>query len=134
MTPFPRPRRGERGEGKIGCIISLLLTVAVVVACLKLVPVYYHNDQLEDAAGDLCEKAGLMNAEAMEVAVRNKAKDLDIPEALPRGAVEVLITGDTHSGTCTVHLRYTRLVDFFGAYQVPVVEDKKVIRRFMDSR
>ena len=127
-------RRGERGEGKVGCLFTLLLLAATIILCVKLVPVYYSYDQLAEAAGDLCGKGASMSPEAIEAGVRAKAKAMGIPELQAKGAVAVAINGDSHAGTCTIHLKYTRKVDFFGAYVFPVEVDKQVMRSYMDSR
>ena len=129
-----RTRPRERGEGKIGCIITLAVLVVTVALAVKVVPVYYANDQLADAAEELCGKAGTMTPSAVELALRSKAKTLDIPEALAKGAMAITITGDAHAGSCEVRLKYTRQVDCFGAYVIPVTTDKRIMKPFLDTR
>jgi len=126
-------RRGERGEGRVGCMLNLILLVAVVVAAVKVIPVYYNDDQLGEAAVDICGKGATLSAEAMEAALRTKAQALGIPEIEGKGALTVTVDGDAHGGTVAIHLKFTRKVDFFGAYTLPVEVDKRVMRSYVDS-
>src|SRR5512140_3189349 len=44
---------GERGDGKIGSIIWLLIVVGVVWTCWQLIPVYYSNYNFQDRVTEL---------------------------------------------------------------------------------
>ncbi len=44
---------GERGEGRLGSIIWLLVVAAIVWATWKLVPVYYNNYNFADRVTEL---------------------------------------------------------------------------------
>ena len=101
---------------------------------IKIVPVYYANDQFIDAAKELAGQAGTMTQATLEQALRNKAIRFEVKEALAKGAITVTVRGEAHSGSCTIHLKYTRLVDLFGAYALPVETDKTIMKAFMDSR
>ena len=131
MTPA---QRAQRGEGKVGCAVSLLLLVVTLGLAVKIVPVYYANDQFIDAAKELAGQAGTMPPETLEKTLRNKATAFEIKEALAKGAITVTIKGEPRNGSCTIHLKYTRMVDFFGAYTLPVETDKTIMKAFMDSR
>jgi hypothetical protein len=124
----------ERGEGKIGCIVTLLVLIVVVGLALKIVPVLYANNSLATAAEDLGSRAGILNVATVEQQLRAKAVELEIPEALPKGAMLVTVLGDQHSGTCIIKLHYTRKVDLFGAYTFPLETDKTLTRPYMDAR
>jgi hypothetical protein len=127
-------RRNERGEGRIGCAVSLLVLILVGALAAKLVPVYYANNSLVTAAEDLGSRAGLLPVPALEQQLKAKAVELEIPEALAKGAMTFSISGDRNSGTCTVRLKFTRKVDLYGAYTFPVEMNKTIYRPYMDAR
>jgi len=128
------PHRNERGEGKIGCMLTLLVLIMAVAAALKLVPVFYSNSSLADAAGDIAGEAGLYPVPALVVKLRSKAAELNIPEALEDGAMTVATTGSKSAGTCTVTFNYTRAVDFYSFYSLNIETHKVVTRPYMDAR
>lgn len=131
MKPMRTP---ERGEGKIGCIVTLLVLITLSAAAYKIIPVYYSNNSLVGEAEDLGSRAGLLTQAALEQQLRAKAIDLEIPEALPKGAMTMTILGDKSSGTCVIQLHFTRKVDLYGAYTVPIELDKTIKRPYMDAR
>ena len=126
--------RSQRGEGKVGCAMSLVLLVAIGTLAVKIVPVYYSNDRFIDAVEELAGQAGTMTQEALELNLRNRAKGLEIREALAKGAITVSVSGTSSSGSCTIEVNYTRRVDFFGAYALPVETHRKIMKAFVDSR
>ena len=126
--------RNERGEGKIGCVVTLAVLVLCIAVGSKVLPVYYADNTLTEAAEDICAKAGILSGATVEAQLRTKAKDLEIPEALAKGALTVSTTGDKQSGSCTVKLKFTRKVDIFGAYTLPVEVDKVIMKPYLDAR
>ena len=129
-----RARTQERGEGKIGCVLTLAVLLALGATAAKIVPVLYDNNSLEETADDLASKAGILTVPVLEMQLIAKAKDLEIPEALAKGAMVVSVVGVEHTGTCTIKLKYTRKVDLYGAYVFKVDMDKKISKPFMDVR
>jgi len=127
-------RKAELGEGKIGCIVSLLLLIIASALVIKIVPVYYSNSSLVTVAEDLGSRAALLPKAAIEAQLRAKAAELEIPEAVAKGAMTVAVVGDSSSGTCNITLKFTRKVDLFGIYTLPVEMDKTVSRPYMDAR
>jgi len=127
-------RRNERGEGKIGCIVSLLVLIIVGAVALKVVPVIYANNSLVNAAEDLGSRAGIMPAAALEQQLRAKAAELEIPEALAKGCITFTVLGDHNAGTCVIKLKYTQKLDLYGAYTLPISTDKTISRPYMDAR
>ena len=125
---------GERGEGRIGCIISLLGLILACAVGVKLVPVYYSNSNLLEAAEEVAGEAALYPVPALETRLRAKAMELDIPEAMAEGAISISSSGGKSSGTCTVMITYTRAVDFYGVYSMAIATRKVVTRPYMDSR
>ncbi|HJU84569.1 MAG TPA: hypothetical protein VJ600_10190 [Holophagaceae bacterium] len=127
MTTF---HSRQRGEGKLGCIISLVVIAVVAGAAYKAFPVYYDNRELLDFAKDVGPKAsGIKNPESIEAMVRTKAKELDIPEILqdPTAISVTLIPSSGESpGKCTIRIKYKRNIDFYGFYTYSMVTDETI--------
>jgi hypothetical protein len=119
-------RRRQRGEGKIGCIVSFLILAVIVAIALKVVPIYWSDNELKDAATDLASRASSVPVEALTLQMKSKAKEIEIGEALAPGAIRVVKKGDLQQGTCVISLHYTRKVDLYGVYQWPVVVDTEI--------
>lgn len=128
------PSRSQRGEGKIGCIISLLVLAVLVAVAYKAVPVYYAQNEFQTAVENISTRAGILPLPTIEAQIRDKAKELGIMEALDPGAITVTKSGDPSRGTCTVRLHYTRKIDFYGVYTYAYVTDSTRNTPFMDVR
>jgi hypothetical protein len=124
----------ERGEGKIGCILSLLVLAAGIAAGIKIIPVYYANNTFQEFAGDLAGPAGFKPKTQVESELRSKADALDIPEALKPGALTVDLVGDAQLGTCNIRLDYARAIDLYGVYTLQVRTHKTISRTYRDVR
>lgn len=124
----------QRGEGKIGCLVSLLVLLAAGAIVYKLAPVIYGNSSLQKEAEDLAGRAGVIPVPTLDLQLRDKARDLEIPEALRPGAMTFTTQGDSSAGTCRVQLRYRRTVDFYGIYTLNLDTDKTISRPYMDAR
>lgn len=124
---MPHPSRSQRGEGKLGCILSLLVLGTLVAILMKAGPVYYSNWELTDACDFIATEASRLPAEQVEANVRSKAKELEIPEAMKQGAITVTKTGGDQ-GTCTIRLKYTRKIDLYGVFTWPVETDKRITK------
>ena len=48
LWPWMRRRREQRGEGRIGAIIALLVVVALIYFLIKLVPMYLRKAELSE--------------------------------------------------------------------------------------
>lgn len=110
----------QRGEGKIGCVVSLLVLVVLTATAFKAVPIYWSDNELKDAAKDIASRASVIKTEAIELQLRAKARDLGIGEALIPGAIKATKSGDGTQGTCTINIKYKRKIDLYGVYQWPV--------------
>lgn len=75
-----RPRRGERGEGRAGTIISLLILVVLIYLGIKYVPVminsYSFRDYIEEEARYAAVRKG---DEEIRDRVFQKATELTLP-------------------------------------------------------
>lgn len=124
----------ERGEGKVGCIVSLAVLVITGAVGLKVVPVFYSNNALKDAALRKAEAAGGRELEAVTKEIISEARNLEIAEATRPGAITVSKRGGgADGGTITVNLRYTRSVDLFGVYTWPIETNEKIERPIFEN-
>lgn len=123
MTPF---QHSQRGEGKLGCILTLLMIVVGGGIIFKVAPVYYANMELIDKADLVATMGSRVSAEQVESEMRAKAKELELNEALKPGAIKVTktITGD--AGVCKITLKYTRKVDLYGFTTLEIKQDKVI--------
>ncbi|HJV37460.1 MULTISPECIES: hypothetical protein [Geothrix] len=124
----------QRGEGKIGCIVSLLVFGTLAAAGYKAFPVYYSDSELVDACGFIASSSARKPVETVEREVRDKARELAIPEVLAdRSTVRVVKSGSGEAGTCTITLRYKRTIDFYGAYQWTKETDKRISKPIFEN-
>lgn len=124
----------QRGEGKLGCIVSLLVFGALAAAGYKAIPVYYGDSELVDACDFIASSAARKPIETVEREVRDKAKELGIPEVLmDKNAIRVVKGGSGEAGTCTITLRYKRTIDFYGAYQWTKETNKRISKPIFEN-
>lgn len=124
----------QRGEGKIGCIVSLLIMAVLTAIALQVVPVLFANNDFLSSVENIAGRAAIIPQATIEAQIKQKARELGIPEALAPGAVIVSKAGDNLSGTCTVRVKYTRKIDFYGVFSYPLETDKTKIIPYMDAR
>ena len=126
--------RHQRGEGKIGCILSLLVFGALAAAGYKAVPVYYGNSELVDACDFIASGASRKPIETIEREVKDKARELGVIEVLSnKNAIRVTKTGGGETGTCTITLSYKRTIDFYGLYKLTLVTDKRISKPIFEN-
>lgn len=126
--------RHQRGEGKIGCFVSLLVLGTLGAVAYKAVPVYYGNSELIDACDFIASGASKKPIETLEREVKEKAKELGVIEALTdKNAIRISKTGGGDAGTCTITLRYKRTIDFYGAYKWTLVTDKRISKPIFEN-
>lgn len=126
--------RQQRGEGKVGCVLTLLVFGLLAAAGFKAVPVYYGNSELVDACEFIASGAAQKSLETIEREVKQKARDLGVIEVLQtKGAVRATKGGSGESGNCTITLRYKRTIDFYGAYQWTITTDKRITKPIFEN-
>lgn len=125
--------RHQRGEGKIGCIVSFLILAGIVATGLKAVPIYWSDNELKDAAKDIASRASVIPVESIELQLRSKARELGIREAMIPGAIRVSKSSEGLQGTCTISLRYKRTIDLYGVYKWVVEVDTQTSAPFMSG-
>jgi len=123
----------QRGEGKIGCIVSLAVVAILVAAAFQVVPVLFSNNDFLSSVENIAGRAAIIPQATIEAQIRQKARELEIPEATTAGAVTVTKTGEG-TGTCTVRIRYTRKIDFYGIYTYPLETNVTKSIPYMDAR
>lgn len=126
-------RHRQRGEGKIGCILSMLVLISLAAVAVKAVPVYWSNNELKDAAEDMASRASVIPTENIELQLRSKARELAIPEAFAKGAITASKRGDGQQGTCVIRLRYKRVIDLYGMYTWTVVTDTEASAPYLSG-
>jgi len=126
--------RKQRGEGKIGCIISILVLGILGAAAYRAVPVYYGNSELIDACDFIASGASRKPIEIVEREVKDKARDLGVVEALStKNAIRVSKVGAGEVGSCTITLRYKRVIDFYGVYKFTLETDKRITKPIFEN-
>ncbi len=126
--------RNQRGEGKLGCLISLVVLGSLGAAAYKAVPVYYGNSELVDACDFIASGASRKPLETVEREVKEKARDLGVIEVLTqKNAIRVSKAGGGDAGTCTIALHYKRTIDFYGIYQWTLETDKRITKPIFEN-
>jgi hypothetical protein len=124
----------ERGEGKLGCILSLLVLGAVGAVAYRAVPVYFGNSELIDACDFIASGASRKPIELVEKEVKEKARELGIFEALAdKNAIRVTKSGNGETGFCQIALHYRRTIDFYGVYKWTLVTDKRISKPILEN-
>jgi hypothetical protein len=124
----------QRGEGKTGCIVSMLVLGLLGAAAYKVVPVYYGNSELIDACDFIASDASKRPLEIIDREIRAKAKELGVFEALTdKNAIRITKTGGENGGTCTIVLRYKRTIDFYGVYTWTLETDKRITKPIFEN-
>ena len=132
-TPMDR----QRGEGKVGCILTLLIFGALVAAGLKIVPVYYNNSELADGCKFIASSASRIPLELVEKQAKDKARELGMLDVLAqKNSITITKTGGGgpgEPGTCTIHLKYKQTIDLYGVYKFDIVTDKKISEPILEG-
>ena len=123
----------QRGEGKVGCTISLVVLAILVAVAIKVIPVYYADNQIYDIVERKAEQAAGRKAEDMEKEVRMEIRGLEIPEAMAPRAITFRKAMSGDSGNVTVTMRYSHKVDLYGIAQWPFNVDKTLIHPVLEG-
>lgn len=124
----------QRGEGKLGCLFSMLILGVIASAAYKGIPVYYSNSELVDACDLIASGASRKPPEVVEREVKDKAKELGIAEALTtKNAIMVSKSGYGETGKCVITLRYKRVIDFYGFYQWTLETNKQISKPIFEN-
>lgn len=78
----------QSGQGKLGCIVWVLLFVIGAMAASKMIPIRMKVGQLTDFAAGQAERAGRAPADTIRNRLFKKAQELDLPVAKEQIRVE----------------------------------------------
>ena len=125
--------KNQRGEGKVGCTISLVVLAILVAIGIKVIPVYYADNQIYDIVERKAEQAAGRTSEDLEKEIRIEIRGLGVPEATAPRAIIVrkFISGD--GGTVTVTLKYSHKVDLYGIAEWPFTVDKTLSHPVLEN-
>lgn len=98
----------ERGEGRFGCVIGLLILVGAIFVASKVIPVKVKSAELRQVIVDEAKSAGTRSNERIRRAVMAKARDLELP------LTDKDLRIHRAAGEIKVEATYTVPVDFAG--------------------
>lgn len=92
----------QRGESKLGCIVSIIVFLAVVIVAVKTVPVLVSMEELESEIEALAERGSISRYTDKYITGRilQKAEDVDLPVSPENIEIE------RHSKEIKVHVEY----------------------------
>ncbi len=103
------PRRSERGEGNLGCILWLLALGLAVLIAFKAVPVKLQSTEMYDYMDELARfSAAQVRPDGLKKRILDRAAQLQIP--LDKENVKVERNGDR----IYMEVEYTIPVEFPG--------------------
>ena len=98
----------RRGQGKLGCILWLLVLLAVVGIAAKLIPIKIRSAELYDFIEEQALFAGRASPEALKKRILDRAVDLEIP--LKKENLKI----DRRGGRIQIRATYTIPVELPG--------------------
>lgn len=119
-------RRSERGEGKLGCIIGLVLLAIAVWVGIKVIPVRVSVGALQDFVEQTAEKGSLLrdspSGDSKEKQVVYLIMQKADQERLPVKAEDIDVKFTQQ--TCWIKVKYTVTIDLgFYKYNWNVVHE-----------
>lgn len=127
-------RRFERGEGKVGCLVTLIVVVLLGGIIWKVLPIYAGHMNLLRYAEDIAGGAATRPEAEIQGLIFKKAEELGIREATQPGSVAIQKSGDYDRGSCAITFNYKRPVDFFGVYKTDIVFNKRLERPYLNAK
>jgi len=71
--------RWERGEGRFGCLVGLVLLLCAGLIAYRLIPIKVKSADLRDTVVDESKSAGRHNDRVIMANILNKAEQLELP-------------------------------------------------------
>ena len=103
-----RKSRGERGEGRLGCLVGLILLGVAIFVAWKMIPVKVKAAELRQTVVDEAKSAGTHNDDRIRGAILSKAREDNLP------VTEQDITIVRGNGDISVTVVYTIPIVFPG--------------------
>ena len=109
--------RGQRGEGKVGCLVMIAIAIVAGFVFYKTAPVYLDKMDYEDELTRIASEGGARNWAPELVLERvvelSKAKEFEVQ----KDQIRVVKTGGNRpGGELRIDVPYQRTVDFSGYY------------------
>ena len=98
----------QRGEGKLGCVIWLLVLAVFVMIAIKVIPIKIASAELYDFMEEQAMFAGRRKPADLKGAILHRAKELELP--LNEKNVKV----ERHGGRIRISADYVVPVEFPG--------------------
>ncbi len=118
-----RRKRGARGEGRIGCLIWIVIIGFIAYGLIKIVPVKIANSSFDDAMTEQASFGSIKSVKQMEADLLDKARDLGVP--VTKDNLTITKTRER----ITVEAHYEVVIEFFGgAYKYVWKRDPLVER------
>jgi hypothetical protein len=80
--------RSRRGEGAFGLIVGLGVLFVVVVACVRIIPLHIHGNEVLDSLNEAANFGGLKSPEKLQMDVFMRAQNNKVPLKLEAIKVE----------------------------------------------
>jgi hypothetical protein len=71
--------RSERGEGRLGCLVGLVLLLIAGLIAYRMIPIKVKTADLRDTVIDESKSAGRHGDKAIRGNIMNKAQQLELP-------------------------------------------------------
>lgn len=118
-----RPNSTERGEGRVGSIVMLIVLIALAMAAVSMGPIYWENYQFQDRLTTIAgsfppNKEGDVRAKA---AIKNAVEEAGLAPYLDADTCTVTSQGGI-GGLRTVSCIYTREYSLFGSKKTKTFE------------
>ncbi|HXI11022.1 MAG TPA: hypothetical protein VNM92_00010 [Thermoanaerobaculia bacterium] len=101
-------RRGERGEGKVGCLFGVIMLVGSVMVAYKMIPIKVKAAELRQVIVDEARSAGTHKDQVIRKTIMRKATELELP--LNDKNLVIKRTGDN----IKIEANYTVPIEFPG--------------------
>lgn len=108
--------RSERGAGRLGCLITLLLAIVFGYASLKIIPVYVDRMDFSDEIASLASRAGAGGGSysdekiVSDVLQTGRYKGFEIRES----DIKVQRSSRVAGGELRIEVKYSKTVEFPG--------------------
>ena len=100
--------RRERGEGKLGCLVGVILLLLAALIAYKMIPVKVKAADLRDAIQDEAKSAGQNTDKQIMAAILRRAQILELP------VTEEQVRIDRAVNSIKIDVEYTVPVEFPG--------------------
>jgi hypothetical protein len=101
-------RMNQKGEGRLGCVVGLLLLVVALFVAYKLIPVKMQATSMREAVQNASRSASGKGMDTVKKEVLARAKELNVPLS----EKDVVIT--RRADFIRVEVQYDVMIDFPG--------------------